>query len=691
MKRESVFLMVFLIILVPSSFTALEVQRVEASGTIYIRDDGSIDPPTANITSLDNVTYTLIGNINDSIVIERDNIVIDGAGYTVQGTGSGTGITLSGRSNVTIKNTEITNNVYGISLNSSSNSSISGNNITNNSCGISLYSPSNYNSIYGNNITANNEGGIRLYSSNYNSIHGNNITANSMGDGISLHDSSSYNSIRGNNITANSLALYGTSSFNSVHGNNITANNIYLYSSNNSIYHNNFANNTNHIEYSSMNVWDDGYPSGGNYWNDYTGNDVYNGAGRDQLGSDGIGDALYTIDMINKDRYPFMAPIDFFDVGVWNGESQEVHVISNSTISNFQVNETEKTIDFNVAGEAGSGFCGVIIPNLIKQELWGGNCTVLVDEKRVETGNWTDAENTYIYFTYEHSEHNVTILQAYTTTLQIEATTGGTTDPPPDLCFYLIGDVVSVLAIPDSNYRFEYWILNGVNISSQDHIEVLMDSNHSLQAVFTPITHQLNITSTEGGTTDPAPGTHTYLNGTVVSVTALPDVGYSFNYWRREGEVRTVNPIIILAAADGTLEAFFFDDIRPEIGEPVQDPPEDVEPHQTVTVTVNVTDLGTGVYNVTLWYSVDNRTSWTPLNMTDISQNTYQTTIPGHENCTWVSYKIVAYDKAGNQAVNDNHSYHKYYVIPEFPSFIILPLFFIATLLAVIAARRKPR
>jgi len=108
-----------------------------------------------------------------------------------------------------------------------------------------------------------------------------------------------------------------------------------------------------------------------------------------------------------------------------------------------------------------------------------------------------------------------------------------------------------------------------------------------------------------------------------------------------------------------------------------------------VTVTANVTDLGTGVYNVTLWYSIDNRTSWTPLNMTDISQNTYQTTIPGHENCTWVSYKIVAYDKAGNQAVNDNHSYYKYYVIPELPSFIILPLFFMVTLLAVIAYRRK--
>ena len=331
----------------------------------------------------------------------------------------------------------------------------------------------------------------------------------------------------------------------------------------------------------SVNSWDDGYPSGGNYWSDYNGTDSLKGPYQNLTGSDGVGDVPYKIPIVHGNgqtigfeyaNYSLMAAINFYDVGVWNGESQEVHVISNSTISNFQVNEAEKIINFNVAGEAGFGFCRVTIPNLVEQELWGGNYTVLVDGKRVETGNWTDAENTYIYFTYEHSEHNVTILQTYTTTLQIETTTGGSTDPPPDLCFYLIGDVVSVLAIPDSNYRFEYWILNGVNIGSQNPVEVLMDSNHSLQAVFTQITHRLTITSTEGGTTDPAPGTHTYVNGTVVLVTALPDVGYSFDYWRREGEVRTVNPIIILVAADGTLKVFFVDDIRPEIGEPVQDP-----------------------------------------------------------------------------------------------------------------------
>lgn len=68
---------------------AIKVERVEASGTIYIRANGLVEG-TDNIISADNVTYTFTGNINDSIVVEKDNIVVDGASYTGQGAGGGT-------------------------------------------------------------------------------------------------------------------------------------------------------------------------------------------------------------------------------------------------------------------------------------------------------------------------------------------------------------------------------------------------------------------------------------------------------------------------------------------------------------------------------------------------------------------------------------------------------------------------
>jgi parallel beta-helix repeat protein len=208
--------------------------------------------------------------------------------------------------------------------------------------------------------------------------------------------------------------------------------------------------------------------------------------------------------------------------------------------------------------------------------------------------------------------------------------------------------------------------------------------------------YTLTIVSEVGGTTNPVLGTYTYLNGTSVMVSAILDVGYSFDYWLLDGEKRTENPIEVLMDSNHTLEAYFVDDIPPEISDPVQNPPPDnVQPFQNVTVWVNATDYGTRIKNVTLWYSLDNGTSWTIINMTElpIPSNitiTYEATIPGYENCTWITYKIVAYDKAENNATKDNNGYnYKYHVIPELPSTAILPLLMLTTLIATVLLKKK--
>jgi parallel beta-helix repeat protein len=331
------------------------IQPVKAGGTIYVRADGSVDPHTAPISSVDNITYTFTDNIYDEIVVERDNIEVDGAGYTLQGTGveDSKGIYLSGRSNITIKNIEIKAFTNAIRLDHSSNNTIFGNNITNNNGesilldnspnntinknnivannggGIELnpYSPSNYNSICGNNITANNGHGIdlsgRYWDGSYNNlISGNSITENN-GYGINL-DSSSYNTISGNNITNR---IYGiridASSNNDIFVNNITKNKfgidlssstynrisrnsvtnnglaIGLDDSNyNSIYHNNFVDNFEQAySHNSTNVWDDRFPSGGNYWSDHV-----------CTGNPSNGSQPCIIDPDNIDYYPFQDP-----------------------------------------------------------------------------------------------------------------------------------------------------------------------------------------------------------------------------------------------------------------------------------------------------------------------------------------------------------------------------------------------
>ena len=331
-------------------------------GTIYIQADGSVDPSGAPIQREGDI-YTLTDNIvsiTNGIVIERNNLTLDGAGYTLQGSETGTGIAY-GRENMTVQNIQIKAFYFGIWVGSSSNNNIIGTNITENTDGIRLYSSSNYNRISGNNIKENHLHGIVLNSSSkYNSITENNIE-NNWEDGIWL-DESDNNNISGNNITKNYYVMWlgYSSNNNSISGNNIENNfdGICLYlSSNNSIYHNNFIDNTRHVyDYSwdypelppSINTWDDGYPSGGNYWSDYNGTNMFSGFHQNEMGMDFIGDTAYSIDANNRDRYPLIKPYGVaHDLGITNATASKTIVAEgysmnvNVTIANYgTANET---------------------------------------------------------------------------------------------------------------------------------------------------------------------------------------------------------------------------------------------------------------------------------------------------------------------------------------------------------------
>jgi len=327
MLRKTVSGITLTLLLIGMLTLAFNVQPVKAGGAIYIRANGSVDPPTAPILRNGDL-YTLTGNItsdSDGIVIERDNIILDGAGYTLQGPGGWVGIYFWARNNVTIKDFEIKQFWYGIDFGYSTNICISGNDITTNAGGsIQIMACSNsaivgnsitgnggygiwfgdfskYNSISGNTL-ASNWAGIGIFSSSYNGISGNNMTE-SYGYGIELVDSA-YNSIIGNSVIGSYWhgVWLSSSSDNILCGNNIANNDCGIYLDNslsNTIYHNNFVNNAQQTySYNSLNIWDDGYPSGGNYWSDYIGVDSNN---------DSIGDTPYVIDADNIDRYPHMS------------------------------------------------------------------------------------------------------------------------------------------------------------------------------------------------------------------------------------------------------------------------------------------------------------------------------------------------------------------------------------------------
>jgi len=180
------------------------VRPTQATGTIYVRADGSIDPPTAPISSVDNVTYTLTSNITsdtDGIVIERDNVALDGAGYTLLGTQGWppyqNGTSIVGSTNVTIQNMYIKNFANGIVLDNSSFCKILGNVMVSNGMGVWLAYSSN-STIEGNCITDHHAAAIYLWpASTDNSILQNNLKDSYFG--VMAYDS--INVFCGNNIT----------------------------------------------------------------------------------------------------------------------------------------------------------------------------------------------------------------------------------------------------------------------------------------------------------------------------------------------------------------------------------------------------------------------------------------------------------------------------------------------------------
>lgn len=91
-----------------------------------------------------------------------------------------------------------------------------------------------------------------------------------------------------------------------------------------------------------------------------------------------------------------------------------IEVISNSAISELQVNVSQKIVSFNVSGLKNTqGSCNITIPNIIAQELWNDNYTVLLDGKPWPSINWSDTTNTYIHINYTQSEHEIAIVSEF--------------------------------------------------------------------------------------------------------------------------------------------------------------------------------------------------------------------------------------------------------------------------------------
>ncbi len=277
--------------------------------------------------------------------------------------------------------------------------------------------------------------------------------------------------IGGTNIKGYTVGIYlESSSGNTISGNNITNNNlcgIYLGAqgggSNNTIHHNNFINCQVRFESGTSygNIWDDGYPSGGNYWSDYVGTDIYGGPNQDEPGSDGIGNMSYIIDTNNQDCYPLMHPFGSPPPSTYR-----------LTI-NAATNGTTDPAPGNYTYSEGQNVPVQAIPNI-------GN---ILDYWELDDAN-VGATNPLSVTMDTNHDLRPFFSWVGIRNLTITTTTGGTTNPTPGTYTYTKGTATTINATPDIGYMLDRWELDGANIRTANPVNVTMDMNHILHAVF---------------------------------------------------------------------------------------------------------------------------------------------------------------------------------------------------------------
>ena len=140
--------------------------------------------------------------------------------------------------------------------------------------------------------------------------------------------------------------------------------------------------------------------------------------------------------------------------------------------------------------------------------------------------------------------------------LTINATDGTvTTNPNPTGGTYDDGTVVTLTATPDAGFEFTGW--SGDASGTTNPLDITMDADKTVTALFSPIQRTLTVNATNGSVAvAPNSGTGTYDDGSVLTLTATPDAGYEFTGWSGDAS-GTTNPLDITMDADKTVTANF--------------------------------------------------------------------------------------------------------------------------------------
>jgi parallel beta-helix repeat protein len=271
---------------------------------------------------------SVTNNFDSSLILnDSNNDIIDGnvVSYNQQNIHDVIDLYNSSYNDISDNSLIDNQNICVVLRDDSSYNNISKNLLMNNLGGIELVGSCNYNMIERNSIIVNETTmglttSIWIRQSQFNTVYANEITSNRTSssykppykDGVGLSESTD-NAIVSNNISFmdTGVGFHFSCQNNTVINNTLIENGHGVdftegVSDGNMIYSNDLIQNAEQVYNGlSTNIWDDGYPIGGNYWSDYK--TRYPNA--TEVDSSGIWNTAYTMNQNNTDRYPLKSPI----------------------------------------------------------------------------------------------------------------------------------------------------------------------------------------------------------------------------------------------------------------------------------------------------------------------------------------------------------------------------------------------
>ncbi len=140
--------------------------------------------------------------------------------------------------------------------------------------------------------------------------------------------------------------------------------------------------------------------------------------------------------------------------------------------------------------------------------------------------------------------------------LTLDANGNGILSPEIGAHSYAEGTEVTIIATPDSGWRFDNW---SGEVADPDlaTTTIVVSTDKTVTANFSQIMHSLTLDATGNGILSPEVGAHSYAEGTEVTITATPGSGWRFDSWSGEVADPDLATTTVVISTDKVVTANF--------------------------------------------------------------------------------------------------------------------------------------